>query len=61
MRSRGGMVAVTGGVGLFAAGLLIGRTVRLDRRALMRTGLAAAAGLAAGWFVASQTTGKPRE
>jgi hypothetical protein len=60
LHSRGGMVAITGGVGLFAAGFLLGRTVRLNRQTLLRTGVAAAAGLAAGWFVASQSTGTPR-
>lgn len=55
VRSPGGRAAIAGGVGLFAAGFLLGRALRVDRRALLRTGVAAAAGLAAGWIVASQT------
>jgi len=59
LRSRGGVVAVTGGVGLFAAGFLIGRKVRFDGKALLRMGVAVAAGAAASWFVAAQACRAP--
>ncbi|MBM3497204.1 MAG: hypothetical protein FJX74_00915 [Armatimonadetes bacterium] len=59
LQSRGGRVAIAGGMGLFAMGFLLGRTLRADRRALLRTGVAAGAGLAAGWIVASQTGRRP--
>jgi len=59
LRSRGGIVAVTGGLGLFAAGYLIGRNVRIDGKALLRVGVAVAAGAAAGWFVATQAAKAP--
>ena len=54
LRSRGGVIAVSGGLGLFAAGFLIGRKVHVDCRQVLYTGAAVAAGLAAGWVVASQ-------
>jgi hypothetical protein len=57
VKSRAGMIAITGGVGLFAAGFLLGRATAARRSAVLGTGVAATAGLAAGWLIASQAAG----
>jgi len=59
LRSRGGIIALAGGAGLFATGYVVGRSARLDSKALLRVGVAVAAGAAAGWFVATQSAKAP--
>jgi len=53
--SRGGRIAVGAGLGLFALGFLAGRRLHFGRRALLRTGVAAAAGFALGLAIGAQT------
>jgi hypothetical protein len=59
LRSPEGMVVVGSGLGLFAAGVLVGRLLRVDRRVLLQNGVAAAAGFAMGWAVGRRVGAGP--